>query len=102
MTRKFEVHPGTLERRVDSPARWNGAASGPFVRSEGEFVMTRLYLAAGVAALAIAVPATAGPGGHGGGGGQRPERAQTVQQRGGGAARVQRTKTAQAPRPQRA
>ena len=30
-------------------------------------MMTRAFLAAGVAALAIAVPATAGPGGHGGG-----------------------------------
>ena len=40
--------------------------------------MTRVFLAAGVAALAIAAPATAGP--HGGGRGQQGE----VQQRGGG------------------
>jgi len=56
--------------------------------------MTRVFLAAGVAALAIAAPATAGPGGHGkadrattvnqssgGGGGQR---AQATERRGGG------------------
>jgi hypothetical protein len=61
--------------------------------------MTRLFLAAGVAALAIAAPATAGPGGHGGGG----QRAQAAPQRGGGggAARVQRAQTVQAPRVQR-
>jgi hypothetical protein len=55
--------------------------------------MTRLYLAAGVAALAIAAPATAGPGGHGGGG----QHAHAAQQ-GGNAAHAQR---AQAPRVQR-
>jgi hypothetical protein len=43
--------------------------------------MTRAFLAAGVAALAIAVPATAGPGGHGGG---RADRAQFVAAGGGG------------------
>jgi len=32
-------------------------------------MLTRVFLAAGVAALAIAAPASAGPGGHGGGGG---------------------------------
>ena len=43
--------------------------------------MTRVFLAAGVAALAIAAPANAGPGGHGGGkGGDRPQ----VQHGGGG------------------
>lgn len=42
--------------------------------------MTRVFLAAGVAALAIAAPANAGPGGHGGGHGGN----QTQVQRGGG------------------
>jgi hypothetical protein len=64
--------------------------------------MTRLFLAAGVAMLAIAVPATAGPGGHGGNkdderraqvlqqrGGGGGQRAQVVQQRGGGGQRAQ-------------
>jgi hypothetical protein len=72
--------------------------------------MTRLFLAAGVAALAIAAPATAKPGGghgggqaatvpHGGGGGgggqraaavQRAPRAQAVQRGGGGGGGAQR------------
>jgi hypothetical protein len=47
--------------------------------------MTRLYLAAGVAALAISMPATAGPGGHNGG---KDRQAQTVQRGGGGGARA--------------
>lgn len=43
--------------------------------------MTRVFLAAGVAALAITAPATAGP--HGGGGG-KDRQAQVVKQSGGG------------------
>ena len=49
--------------------------------------MTRLFLAAGVAALAIAAPATAGPGGghgHGGGGGGGNPHAQAPRGGGGG------------------
>jgi hypothetical protein len=53
--------------------------------------MSRLFLAAGVAALAISVPAAAGPGGHGG----AKDRPAAQMQRGGGAMR------AQAPRIQR-
>ena len=45
--------------------------------------MTRVFLAAGVAALAIAVPATAGPGGHG-----NPNRDQQAQRGGGGGGRA--------------
>ena len=80
--------------------------------------MTRVFLAAGVAALAIAAPATAGPGGHGGkdrvtnqvqggGGGQR---AQATERRGGGgggvaaqerAARVQQFSAPRVERQQR-
>lgn len=67
--------------------------------------MTRLFLTAGVAALAIAAPATAGPGGHGGGhGGQHAARAQP-QQRAQKAApqRMQRAALQRAAmRPQRA
>jgi len=44
--------------------------------------MTRLFLAAGVAALAIAMPASAKPGGGHGGGGDR--QSASVQSRGGG------------------
>jgi hypothetical protein len=47
--------------------------------------MTRLFLAAGVAALALAVPAGAKPGGNGGGHGDHSDRASaSVQVRGGG------------------
>jgi hypothetical protein len=60
--------------------------------------MTRLYLAAGVAALAIAAPATAGPGGHGGG---RQDAQAAPQRGGGGAVRAQRVQNVQAPRVQR-
>ena len=55
--------------------------------------MTRLFLAAGVAALAIAMPAGAKPGEHGGGnGGERAAQTQKGggnAQRGGGAQRMQ-------------
>jgi hypothetical protein len=56
--------------------------------------MTRLFLAAGVAALAISAPAAARPGGHGGGGGAAfmgagGQQAQPDQRKGGRAA-VQR------------
>ena len=55
--------------------------------------MTRLFLAAGVAALAISMPATAKPGGGNGGGG---ERAQAEKPRGGDRAqRVERAPRAQ-------
>ncbi|MGN6486490.1 MAG: hypothetical protein ACTHLT_01555 [Devosia sp.] len=63
--------------------------------------MTRLYLAAGVAAMAIAAPAAAGPGGHGGphGGPQ----VQQQQQRGGGQQmRAQRQQAAPRMQAQRA
>ncbi|MEO6225884.1 MAG: hypothetical protein ABIO80_08565 [Sphingomicrobium sp.] len=60
--------------------------------------MTKLYLAAGVAALAIAVPATAGPGGHGGG----PQHAQTTPQKAAKAAPQQRAARTQPMRAQRA
>jgi hypothetical protein len=64
--------------------------------------MTRVFLAAGVAALAIAAPASAGPGGHGG---NNNRQAQVVRQGGGGGgARIQRQAFAprmQAPRMQR-
>ena len=46
--------------------------------------MTRLFLAAGVAALALAVPAGAKPGGNGGGGGHGDRASASVQVRGGG------------------
>jgi hypothetical protein len=50
--------------------------------------MTRLFLAAGVAALAITVPASAKPGEHGGG--NRGDRAESTQtQKGGGKARAE-------------
>jgi hypothetical protein len=78
--------------------------------------MTRVFLAAGVAALAIAAPANAGPHGHGNdrqaaqrsdGGGQRVQRAQRSEQRAQRAPRVQRQQFAQRSerqqaRPQRA
>ena len=77
--------------------------------------MTRVFLAAGVAALAIAVPATAGPHGGGkdrqapaanhGGGGQRAQAAPRVQRGGGGgfaAPRMQRAPRMAAPQMQRA
>src|SRR5438067_3762540 len=54
--------------------------------------MTRLFLAAGVAALAIAAPANAGPGGHGGKGGGGGRAAQL--QRGGGGGGGQRAQAA--------
>ena len=54
--------------------------------------MTRLFLAAGVAALAIAAPANAGPGGHGGKGGGGGQTAQV--QRGGGGGGGQRAQAA--------
>jgi hypothetical protein len=64
--------------------------------------MTRVFLAAGVAALAIAAPASAGP--HGGGGG-KDRQAQVVRQSGGGGGgggqRAQRA-TYSAPRMQQA
>jgi hypothetical protein len=60
--------------------------------------MTRLYLAAGVAALTIAAPATAGPGSHGGGG---QDNQAAPQRGGGGAVRAQRAQSSQAPRVQR-
>ncbi|MBA3669695.1 MAG: hypothetical protein H0W71_06490 [Sphingomonas sp.] len=55
--------------------------------------MTKLFLAAGVAALAIAVPAEAGPGGHGG----KTERAQVDRGGARATARVER----QSARPER-
>jgi len=69
--------------------------------------MTRLFLAAGVAALAIAMPASAKPGEHGGG--NRGDRAASVQNQGGGgkAARAesrgggQRMQVQRAPRAER-
>lgn len=61
--------------------------------------MTRLYLAAGVAAMALAAPAAAAPGGHGAGMQmQRAERPQKVQR----AAPVQRVQAVRAPRAERA
>jgi hypothetical protein len=66
-------------------------------------MMTRVFLAAGVAAMAIAAPASAKPGGgHGGG-----QSAQEVQHGGGGGQRaerqsVQRQSSQRAERPQRA
>jgi hypothetical protein len=57
-------------------------------------MMSRVFLAAGVAALAIAAPASAGPHGHGGGGGHA-----AMNMRGGGGSAPQRQ---QAQRPQRA
>lgn len=56
--------------------------------------MTRVFLAAGVAALAIAAPATAGPGGHGG------NNRQVQVARGGGGGGGQRAARMQAPRMQ--
>src|SRR3982751_3966079 len=48
--------------------RWNVQRHGPLEPAIGRrFTMTRLFLAAGVAALAIAMPASAKPGEHGGG-----------------------------------
>jgi len=46
--------------------------------------MTRLFLAAGVAALAISAPASAKPGGGHGGGQQQQQQQQAAPQRGGG------------------
>jgi hypothetical protein len=68
--------------------------------------MTSYYLAAGVAAMAIAAPAAAGPGGHGGGPQQRAERVQQVQQQRAPRvqqmqARPQRMQQMQMARPQR-
>lgn len=61
--------------------------------------MTRLYLAAGVAAMALAAPAASAPGGHGAGMQvQRAERPQKVQR----AAPVQRVEAARAMRAERA
>ncbi|MGE5561798.1 MAG: hypothetical protein ACM3ZV_00630 [Bacillota bacterium] len=71
--------------------------------------MTRVFLAAGVAALAIAAPASAGPGGHGGGeggqaafvgGGGGGQRAQAQDRRGGGA-RAERQAAVQQQRAER-
>jgi hypothetical protein len=60
---------------------WRNEAHGrPFCPLEGDFAMTRLFLAAGVAALAITVPASAKPGGGHGGGNQQAQ----TQNRGGG------------------
>jgi hypothetical protein len=101
-----------------------------FDGKEGDFLMTRLFLAAGVAALALAAPASAKPGGGGGhhgnqastahgggnhraqvrgGGGQRahaqrPKAQARSSARGGGHARVrtaQRNEKAQKSRSQR-
>ena len=62
-------------------------------------MMTRVFLAAGVAALAIAAPASAKPGGGhgGGGGGQSAEQVQP----GGGGQRAERQSVKRAERPQR-
>lgn len=62
--------------------------------------MTRVFLAAGVAAMAIAAPASAGPGGHGGGGG-KDRQVQTVQRGGGGGQRAERVQRMAAPRAER-
>ena len=59
--------------------------------------MNRLFLTAGVAALAIATSATAGPGGHGGGPGADRQAAQQQPRGGGGAQRIQRAPSFQAP-----
>src|SRR5438105_1127174 len=56
--------------------------------------MTRLFLAAGVAALAIAAPADAGPGGHGGKGGGGGQTAQVQRGGGGGGGGGQRAQAA--------
>ena len=68
--------------------------------------MTKLFLAAGVAALAIAAPAAARPGGHGGGNDQQKverqsggQRAQTTERR---VQRAQAPRVERAPRMQRA
>jgi hypothetical protein len=61
--------------------------------------MTRVFLAAGVAALAIAAPASAGP--HGGGGG-RDRQAQVERQSGGGGGQRAQRATFAAPRMQQA
>jgi hypothetical protein len=61
--------------------------------------MTKVFLAAGVAALAIAAPASAGPGGHGGG---KDRQAQVDRQAGGGGGqRAQRQAAAADQRAQR-
>ena len=59
--------------------------------------MTRVFLAAGVAALAIAAPANAGPhgGGHGGGGQNRQQQAFVNQGGGGGGGGHQRAQATQ-------
>src|SRR4051794_22663031 len=49
--------------------RWNVLPNGPLNCVERRFFMTRLFLVAGVAALAISAPASAKPGGNGGHGG---------------------------------
>src|SRR5258705_13141545 len=64
--------------------RWNVRPRGPLERQLGRrFSMTRLFLATGVAALAIAMPASARPGEHGGG--NSGDRAATAPRGGGNA-----------------
>src|ERR1044071_4098622 len=68
--------------RVPVDQRWNVPLIGPFKRVERRIPMTRLFLAAGVAALAIAAPASAKPGG--GNGGHGGDRGGAAQFHGGG------------------
>jgi hypothetical protein len=76
--------------------RWNGAANEPFCRSERRnFMLTRVFLAAGVAALAIAAPASAERG-HGG-----KNQAASLERGGGGGQRAARVQQQRAERPQR-